>query len=495
MSYTGSRDDKGKPHGQGKYVWTDGSSYEGDLTHGELHGNGTFRWPNGNSYCGNFDKGQRNGKGIFVWKEGDAFEGDFVQNKISGFGTYWYSNGDKYLGQWSAGRQEGQGCMYIASTRSFFDGNWKNGEIVHGIWIGAEGHVYQGPFQNRQPHGVGTYTFPTGRTKKGNFNNGDMDQSKATLIQNHSIKWSPQPDFFTSTPKNNTITPNSLKNFPKISMPVLPVPGDGGGGGGGNINASAGSSAPKQVQSSGPSRSSPAPATQSFAPAPPPAPTPVYSPPPPAPAPAKQSFAPAPPPPAPTPVNAPAPTPVYSPPPPAPAPAKQSFVPPPPPPPAAPTPIHKYAEPEVPSAEFSVEDSPASFSNNTSNDIDELDSLLSDVPPKKTINDTFEDESIPPPPPKNLNEKSNTEVMAEIDSVLNFLDEPEITAEEIPSPPSVSNDGTVDDLLDFLDSTPSNAPPPPPPIAIPAEIQTEVIEEPQEDGRSTIDDLLDDLLS
>jgi hypothetical protein len=134
------------------------------------------------------------------------------------------------------------------------------------------------------------------------------------------------------------------------------------------------------------------------------------------------------------------------------------------------------------------------LSSDVKNDLDELDSLLGSVPPKQPpLTDTFFEEPKP--------NKNSAEVMAEIDSVLDFLDEPK-SAE--PTPVAAG----VDDLLDFLDKDPSHGH-----SDYPPQQQDEIEEltlpsfvEHNNDfgtsttgdtgvGHSTIDDLLDDLLS
>lgn len=47
--------------GQGKYIWPDGSSYEGDVCNGVRHGNGTYKSGNA-TYKGQWNHSKRHGK-------------------------------------------------------------------------------------------------------------------------------------------------------------------------------------------------------------------------------------------------------------------------------------------------------------------------------------------------------------------------------------------------------------------------------------------------
>ena len=42
----------GKPDGPGRYVWANGSEYNGEWKGGRMHGHGTFVWKSGHRYDG-----------------------------------------------------------------------------------------------------------------------------------------------------------------------------------------------------------------------------------------------------------------------------------------------------------------------------------------------------------------------------------------------------------------------------------------------------------
>jgi len=64
LVYVGDVDDRGRPHGRGKYYYTDGGTYDGQFKSGVPHGVGTEKIFDGatseslGSYEGQFEKGQ-----------------------------------------------------------------------------------------------------------------------------------------------------------------------------------------------------------------------------------------------------------------------------------------------------------------------------------------------------------------------------------------------------------------------------------------------------
>jgi len=220
MSYKGDKDSQNRPHGNGKYVWNDGSSYEGVFKSGIITGQGTYRWANGNIYQGDFINAERSGMGTFIYQKGDLYQGAFVQDRIHGQGIYWYSNGDRYQGSWYEGQSHGQGIFYSQSSNCFFAGTFENGKIRDGNWV-HDGNMYRGPFVNEQFHGRGIYTFPTGRSKQANFHQGVLDQASAVEVE-YTPAWTVPGEFFTAVPYPADILPNFLKNPRPIPQPKVP---------------------------------------------------------------------------------------------------------------------------------------------------------------------------------------------------------------------------------------------------------------------------------
>eukprot|EP01124_Arcella_intermedia_P033787 TRINITY_DN8209_c0_g1_i1.p1 TRINITY_DN8209_c0_g1~~TRINITY_DN8209_c0_g1_i1.p1 ORF type:complete len:867 (+),score=202.01 TRINITY_DN8209_c0_g1_i1:1-2601(+) len=213
--YSGEVDAQGKPNGKGAYKWPDGSIYTGVFVHGVMT-EGTTQLENGNVYVGQLDNGDRHGKGCHVWRNGDVYEGDFVHGTINGQGTYWYSNGDKYEGHWKDGKRHGFGIEYIKNNGSFFYCYWGNNQPREGLWINSSGHCYQGTFLNHKMHGKGIYTWPNGKTKKGEFKRGKFINQKDSKVIPHVVKWYIPDSFLNSQPKR------CGSHFAAIRLPSFP---------------------------------------------------------------------------------------------------------------------------------------------------------------------------------------------------------------------------------------------------------------------------------
>ena len=52
-------------HGYGKYIWSDGKSYEGQYLDDKKHGYGVYSWPDGRVYKGYWEGGKQNGLGEY----------------------------------------------------------------------------------------------------------------------------------------------------------------------------------------------------------------------------------------------------------------------------------------------------------------------------------------------------------------------------------------------------------------------------------------------
>ncbi|KAF3575424.1 hypothetical protein DY000_02028450 [Brassica cretica] len=113
------------PHGQGKYLWTDGCMYIGEWYNGKTMGHGKFGWPYGATYEGEFKSGYMDGIGTYTGPSGDAYKGQWVMNLKHGHGVKSFANGDAYDGEWRRGLQEGQG-KYQWSDGCHYTGEWKN---------------------------------------------------------------------------------------------------------------------------------------------------------------------------------------------------------------------------------------------------------------------------------------------------------------------------------------------------------------------------------
>lgn len=150
------------PHGNGKYLWTDGCMYEGEWQNGKPMGTGKFSWPSGATYEGEFKNGYMEGSGTYIGTCGATYRGTWSMNLKHGQGMKSYANGDYYDGEWRSGQQEGYG-RYLWKNGNEYVGHWKCG-VIHGrgtlVW--ANGNKYDGGWEDGLPRGNGSFRWADG---------------------------------------------------------------------------------------------------------------------------------------------------------------------------------------------------------------------------------------------------------------------------------------------------------------------------------------------
>ena len=52
-------------HGQGKFIWSDQSTYNGDFFQNNIHGQGEYKWADGRIYMGQWMRGKQHGLGVY----------------------------------------------------------------------------------------------------------------------------------------------------------------------------------------------------------------------------------------------------------------------------------------------------------------------------------------------------------------------------------------------------------------------------------------------
>ncbi|KAM6548031.1 hypothetical protein CsatB_019707 [Cannabis sativa] len=193
--YTGQWSDN-FPHGQGKYLWTDGCMYVGEWFRGKTMGRGRFSWPSGATYEGEFKSGYMDGTGTYTGPNGDTYKGQWIMNLKHGHGVKNYFTGDLYEGEWRRGLQEGQG-RYQWKEGNHYAGEWKNGEICgKGMFIWTNGNRYDGYWEEGVPKGSGTFKWPDGSFYVGNWSRDPREQNGTYYPSGSSpdanLDWDPQ---------------------------------------------------------------------------------------------------------------------------------------------------------------------------------------------------------------------------------------------------------------------------------------------------------------
>lgn len=121
-------------HGQGTYIWADGSRYEGEFNKNTLSGFGTLYSADGVKF----------------------FEGEFKNDQPHGVGTLYFSNGNRYVGEWENGVESGSGILYGPNNRVIYGGHWVNGvPNGNGSYYWEDGSKYVGQFRSGKSHGTG----------------------------------------------------------------------------------------------------------------------------------------------------------------------------------------------------------------------------------------------------------------------------------------------------------------------------------------------------
>lgn len=149
----------------GSLTLINGDRYEGSFVECLPEGTGIYHYRNGDTYEGEFKGGFSHGNGTLIWAvNGDKYVGNFSRGKIQGEGTYYFKNGDVYEGNFRRGERYGQGKMaWVEGDR--YEGEWENDTMSgKGTYTYKNGDVYSGHFENGLKSGEGTYTFANGNT-------------------------------------------------------------------------------------------------------------------------------------------------------------------------------------------------------------------------------------------------------------------------------------------------------------------------------------------
>ena len=153
---------------QGQRVgFTAGSSYQGGLGEGEA----TFVFSDGTTYEGQWVDNKYDGQGKAQYKSADNkdsyYEGEFKANLQEGQGKQTWASGSSYEGEWRAGRLHGHGVYTLAGTTmgvNVYEGQWERG-MKHGrgkYTIHKKNAVleeYDGQWKGNRRHGKGVCSY------------------------------------------------------------------------------------------------------------------------------------------------------------------------------------------------------------------------------------------------------------------------------------------------------------------------------------------------
>merc|ERR1711871_137893 len=135
MAEEGDEEEQGPPpteDGFGKYVFEDGSWYEGGWQKGGELGEHLRRHGHGvhvdgdQSYDGAWANDMMHGEGIFRYASKAKYEGSWVENKYAGQGKYTWPSGACYEGEWLDNKMHGKG-VYVDEHGVSWSGRFYNG--------------------------------------------------------------------------------------------------------------------------------------------------------------------------------------------------------------------------------------------------------------------------------------------------------------------------------------------------------------------------------
>lgn len=168
---------RGFRHGTGTMQYNNGGWYTGQWDNGKKAGAGTGKiiYENGSVYEGEFMDGKCHGTGKVIYESGSVYEGEFQNGKLQGQGTYTNVNGSVYTGYWNDGERTGKGTGKEIYDNGYYEGEFYNGQRHgQGTYVWTSGSQYTGQWVEGSRTGYGTYTWPDGKTKSGNWNNGEF---------------------------------------------------------------------------------------------------------------------------------------------------------------------------------------------------------------------------------------------------------------------------------------------------------------------------------
>lgn len=113
--------------------------------------------------------GIKHGEGTFVYPDGSKYEGYWVNDVRQGHGKYTYPNGDIYEGEWAENQRHGHGVYSYAVTGSKYSGMWVHGKMEDAGELIHANHRFVGCFQQDQPKGKGKYIFDHGCEMRGTY--------------------------------------------------------------------------------------------------------------------------------------------------------------------------------------------------------------------------------------------------------------------------------------------------------------------------------------
>ncbi|KAL0379810.1 UNVERIFIED_CONTAM: Phosphatidylinositol 4-phosphate 5-kinase [Sesamum angustifolium] len=190
------------PNGHGKCLWADGCMYVGNWCKGKTMGKGKFSWPCGATYEGQFKSGYMDGEEIMPM--GTIMRGIGVEDSLMATGSICGTTGTSTLG---------------------IGGMARNG---NGTMTWANGHRYEGSWEDGLPRGNGTFRWVDESFYVGIWSKDLKEQSGSyypSNSQSGSFDWDPQEVYLKLS--DCTINPGeNISVFPSQKTVNWPCEGE-----------------------------------------------------------------------------------------------------------------------------------------------------------------------------------------------------------------------------------------------------------------------------
>lgn len=114
-----------KPHGKGRFSYSNGNSYDGEWQKGEFHGTGTYGYANGDSFTGEWQMGTRNGVGTYKWKNQTSLKAMWQEGKPNGKAFFYSSDNSKTILYFKKGILQSQNKVYAYGSDDVLNSKFK----------------------------------------------------------------------------------------------------------------------------------------------------------------------------------------------------------------------------------------------------------------------------------------------------------------------------------------------------------------------------------
>jgi hypothetical protein len=166
---------KKKFHGEGKFFFADGRTFDGTFQEMKKVEIGKWFFPKTeNTFELEYENGEAKKSGKIQYKNGNIYYGEISDFSKNGDGKIQYKNGDTYEGKFKNGQKDGIG-NWILENGNLIELEYEDGVAsADGIMIYGDNSKYEGEIKNLKRHGQGYLVNSKGETFEGKWINDDL---------------------------------------------------------------------------------------------------------------------------------------------------------------------------------------------------------------------------------------------------------------------------------------------------------------------------------